>query len=236
MAGWFETRPISPGVTLITEPFVHPIFQANLYRIEGRDLVVQLDFGNGVASLSEALPPTGKPVLAIASHGHVDHVGSLHEFSRRAGHRAEAETFETMADEGTFASWFAGMDNALSQPPHEGWSMAAYRLIPAPLTELLDDGDRVDLGDRGFTVLHLPGHSPGSIGLLDEANGEFFSADAIYDAELYDELPHSDVGDYLATMRRLLELDVAIVHGGHGPSFDGRRMHEIARDYIRRRG
>lgn len=236
MAGWFETRPVSPGVTLITEPFVHPVFRANLYRIEGRDLVVQLDFGNGVASLSEALPKTGKPVLAIASHGHVDHVGSLHEFERRAGHAAEAETFETMADEGTFASWFSGMPDALSRPPREGWSMTDYRLIPAPLTEFLGDGDIVDLGDRRFTVLHLPGHSPGCIGLLDVTNGEFFAADAIYDDELYDELPHSDVDAYLATMRRLLDLDVHIVHGGHGPSFDGRRMHEIARGYIRSKG
>lgn len=236
MAAWFETRPISPGVTLITEPFVHPVFQANLYRIEGRDLDIQLDFGNGVASLSAALPAGTKPVLAVASHGHVDHVGSLHEFSRRAGHRAEADTYATMADEGTFASWFSGMPDALARPPYQDWSMENFRLEPAPLTEFLEDGDVIDLGDRRFVVLHLPGHSPGCIGLLDETRGEFFSADAIYDDELYDQLPHSSVEDYLATMRRLLDLDVAIVHGGHGPSFGKARMDEIARGYIASRG
>lgn len=51
MVGWFEARPISPGVTLIIEPFVHPIFRANLYRIEGRDFDIQLDFGMGIRSL-----------------------------------------------------------------------------------------------------------------------------------------------------------------------------------------
>lgn len=236
MEGWFEMRPISPGVTLITEPFVHPVFQANLYRIEGRDLDIQLDFGNGVASLSAAMPTGTKPVLAVASHGHVDHVGSFHEFARRAGHRAEAGTFATMADEGTFASWFSGMPDALTRPPHRDWSMESFRLEPAPLTEFLEDGDVIDLGDRKFRVLHLPGHSPGCIALLDEFNGEFFSADAIYDDELYDQLPHSSVEDYLATMRRLLDLDVAIVHGGHGPSFGKARMDEIARGYIASRG
>lgn len=232
-AGWFETRPVSPGVTLITEPFVHPFFRANLYRIEGRDFDIQLDFGVGVQSLSAALDFGGRPVLAVASHGHVDHVGSLHEFERRAGHRLEAQTFATMHDEGTVASWFVAQEGALERLPEAGWSMESYALTPAPLTQLLDEGDTVDLGNRSFTVLHLPGHSPGSIALLDEANGEFFSADAIYDDELVDDVPGADVDAYLGTMRRLLDLDISIAHGGHGPSFDGRRMHAIARGYIR---
>lgn len=236
MAGWFEMRPLSPGVTLITEPFVHPTFRANLYRIEGRDLDLQLDFGNGIASLSAALPQAGKPVLAVASHAHVDHVGSLHEFERRLGHKAEERAFATMADEDTFASWLSEMPDAVSRLPKPGWSFDHYALVRAPLTGFLDDGDVVDLGDRKFRVLHLPGHSPGCIGLLDEFNGEFFPADAIYDDELYDELHHSNVEDYLATMRRLLDLDIRVAHGGHGPSFSKKRMDEIARGYIATRG
>lgn len=236
MTGWFGMRPLSPGVTLITEPFVHPVFQANLYRIEGRDLDLQFDFGNGIASLSAALPRAEKPVLAVASHGHVDHVGSLHEFERRLGHRAEERAFAAMADENTFASWLRKMPDAVSRPPAPGWSLDGHALVPAPLTGFLDDGDVIDLGDRKFRVLHLPGHSPGSIGLLDEFNGEFFSADAIYDDELYDDLPHSNVADYLATMRRLIDLDVRVAHGGHGPSFDKKRMDAIARGYIASRG
>ncbi|TYR32053.1 MBL fold metallo-hydrolase [Mesorhizobium microcysteis] len=233
MAGWFETRPISPGVTLITEPFVHPIFRANLYRIEGRDFDIQLDFGMGIRSLSADLDFGDKPVMAIASHAHIDHVGSFHEFARRAGHHAEERDFATLGD--NFTDWFKSLDGAVSRQPYEGWELQDYRLAPAPLTQFLEDGDVVDLGDRRFTVLHLPGHSPGCIALLDEANGEFFSADAIYDDELYDQLEDSSIADYLATMRRLLELDISIGHGGHGPSFDEARMREIALDYIRTR-
>jgi glyoxylase-like metal-dependent hydrolase (beta-lactamase superfamily II) len=233
MSEWFHTRPLSRGVTLITEPFVHPIFQANLYRIEGRDFDIQLDFGMGIRSLSSDLDFGDKPVLAVASHAHIDHVGSLHEFEKRAGHRLEANDFATLGED--FVDWFRSLPDAVSREPFAGWDLAAYRLTPAPLNRFLEDGDVVDLGDRQFTVLHLPGHSPGGIGLLDERNGAFFSADAIYDDELYDELQDSSIEDYLATMRRLLEIDVAVVHGGHGPSFDGRRMHEIARGYIARR-
>ncbi|MEQ1950230.1 MBL fold metallo-hydrolase [Mesorhizobium yinganensis] len=231
-SSWFEFRPISPGVTLITEPFVHPFFRANLYRIEGRDFDIQIDFGVGISSLSKGMPIMGKPVLAIATHAHVDHVGSFHEFERRAGHEAEAEFFRTMTDEGTLASWFASQDEPIARLPHDGYSLNDYSLLPAPLTQLLGDGDTVDTGDRRFKILHLPGHSPGSIALLDERNGEFFSGDAIYDDELVDDIPGADISAYVETMHRLAELDIDVGHGGHGPSFDGGRMHAIALSYL----
>jgi glyoxylase-like metal-dependent hydrolase (beta-lactamase superfamily II) len=82
----------------------------------------------------------------------------------------------------------------------------------------------------------LPGHSPGSIALFDQHSGEFLSADAIYDGGLTDNVPTSDIETYIKTMKRLLELDVTICHGGHGPSFDNARMHEIARGYIASKG
>jgi len=41
------------------------------------------------------------------------------------------------------------------------------------------DGDIIDLGDRAFEVLHLPGHSPGSIALFEAATKTLFSGDAI---------------------------------------------------------
>jgi glyoxylase-like metal-dependent hydrolase (beta-lactamase superfamily II) len=120
----------------------------------------------------------------------------------------------------------------VAQPPYPGWTLDACRLQPAPLTELLEDGDKVDLGNRVFAVLHLPGHSIGSIALLDERTGEFFSGDAIYDDTLVDDVPGADGETYLKTMDRLLALDIGIGHGGHGPSYTKQRMQEIARSYI----
>ena len=98
----------------------------------------------------------------------------------------------------------------------------------------LGEGDVIDLGDRRFRVLHLPGHSPDSIGLLDEKSGVFFSGDAIYDDGLIDDLPDSDREAYRSTMARILELPVRIGYGGHGEPFDGSRMRAIAQDYLRR--
>ena len=229
---WFETATLAPGITRIREPHVHAFFRANLYRIEGRDFDIQLDFGVGVRALTEISPASGKPVLAIASHAHVDHVGSFHLYGRRAGHPLEAGTFADMNDRGTLASMFVGVGNPVTQLPMPGWSIAGYALAPAPLTEHLEEGDTVDLGNRQFTVLHLPGHSPGSIGLLDTQNGEFFSADAIYDEGLVDDIPGADIATYLRTMHRLADLDVARVYAGHGEIMDKRQMRDVALNYI----
>jgi glyoxylase-like metal-dependent hydrolase (beta-lactamase superfamily II) len=94
----------------------------------------------------------------------------------------------------------------------------------------------VDLGDRAFEVMHLPGHSPGSIGLWEPRTGIFFSGDAIYDGWLLDMLPDSSIRDYIATMKRLRSLAVTIVHGGHEPSFGRERMVAIIDQYLRSRG
>lgn len=233
---WFETTILAPGITRFTEPHVHEFFRANLYRIQGHDFDIQLDFGVGVRSLSEVSPATGHPVLAIASHAHVDHVGSFHEYGRRAGHPIEARTFAEMDDAGTLASAFVNIEYAVTELPASDWTMSQYRLQPSPLSEFLDEGDVVDLGNRKFTVLHLPGHSPGSIALLDERNGNFFSADAIYDEGLVDDIPGADVATYLRTMKRLAELDVATVYAGHGAVMNRAQMRQVALNYIASKG
>jgi glyoxylase-like metal-dependent hydrolase (beta-lactamase superfamily II) len=83
--------------------------------------------------------------------------------------------------------------------------------------------------------MHLPGHSPGSIGLWERTTGTLFSGDAIYDGPLLDELPESNIAHYLATMERLIDLPARVVHAGHDPSFGGERLRALARAYIERR-
>lgn len=112
---------------------------------------------------------------------------------------------------------------------------AAYAVVPALPSREVDEGDVVDLGDRHFEVLHLPGHSPGSIGLWEEKSGILFSGDAIYDGPLLDDLPDSNVPDYVRTMKRLRELPVEVVHGGHDPSFGRERLIELADAYLAQR-
>jgi glyoxylase-like metal-dependent hydrolase (beta-lactamase superfamily II) len=230
---WFERREVGDGVSLFWEPHVHPFFRCNIWLVRGRERDLLIDSGMGLRALTPALGLTlGKPVIAVATHAHVDHIGSLHEFADRRGHAAEAAAYDDMPDDVTLADLFREIEGPVTALPGDGWAARDYRLTPAPLSHALDGGEVIDLGDRRLRVLHLPGHSPGCVGFFDEARGVLFSGDALYDGELLDDLRHSHVGDYAKTMARLLELPIAIGHGGHGPSFDEARKRALIEEYL----
>ncbi len=214
---WFARERLTPDLTRLWEPLVHSFFQANIFHLRGRDADLVLDFGMGLASLRGALELTQ---------------GSFHEFEHRFGHAAEQAAFAEMHDTDTLASLFRDIDGAVACPPAPAWRAADYRLAAAPLTTFLAEGDSIDLGNVQFRVLHLPGHSPGSIGLLDEHGGLFFSGDAIYRGDLVDDVPGADKVVYRRTMERLARLDIATAHGGHGASMDRAAMQAIARNYL----
>lgn len=234
MDGWFSKQVADAATIMLTEPFVHEYMRANIWHVRGRDVDLLVDTGMGICPLAPHIDtPTGKPLLVVATHIHLDHVGSLHEFSQRAGPAQSADEFAGMSDAVTYADEFRKLDSPVTKPPYPGWKAVDYRIRPAPLTRILSEGDTVDLGDRQFKVLHLPGHSPDSIALFDERDGTFFSGDAIYDDTLLDNLPDSDRDAYRLTMLRLLDLPIRIGHGGHGPSFSRQRMIDIASAYLR---
>ena len=116
--------------------------------------------------------------------------------------------------------------------PTAGMAMVG-EIAATPATRILEDGDVVDTGDRAFEVLHLPGHSPGSIGLW-RRHRILFSGDAVYDGPLLDELEGSNIDDYVKTMERLRDLPVTAVHGGHEASLGRDRLIEICDDYLAR--
>jgi glyoxylase-like metal-dependent hydrolase (beta-lactamase superfamily II) len=121
--------------------------------------------------------------------------------------------------------------------PRAGFDPGAYAVRPAPPTRVVDEGDVLDLGDRRLTVLHLPGHTPGEIGLWEADRGTLFSGDCAYESGvLLDELPESSIPDYVRSMERLRDLPVRVVHGGHDDSFGPDRLRELIDDYTARRG
>ncbi len=244
---WFEMRPLGDGITFITEPHVIPLLRCNIWHIRGRHLDLVVDSGLGLCSLHEAARHLfGQRVAAVATHVHLDHVGGHHEFAECWCHRLEAEGLRRpgagfnlsgpdtdLADfDGAFPGYETG-GPAVTALPWAGYDLSAWELKAASVTRTLDEGDVIDLGNRHFEVLHLPGHSPGSIGLWEAATGTLFSGDAVYDGPLLDALHHSDRAAYARTMERLLSLPVQVVHAGHDPSFGRDRLHEIARAYLK---
>lgn len=244
---WFVQKPFGDGLTLIREPHVTRALRCNIWHVRGQDRDLLIDTGMGIASLLAAFPGLfAREPLVIATHAHGDHVGSLYEFSERAAHAAAAELLSGAG--GMRSLWrddwparvvallteagYRLNRSLLSALPHEGFDLHHLPLHAAPPTRLLQEGDGIDLGDRKLRVLHLPGHSPDSIGLFEEESGILFSGDAIYDGPLLYNLPDSDLTAYAQTMRRLVELPVRVVHAGHDESFGKKKLATIARRHL----
>lgn len=248
---WFEAREVEPGLHGITEPATHALILANAWLVRGRDRDLLVDTGNGIAALRpfvDALrEDPAKPIVALATHRHQDHAGGLWEFDERAAHASDAaeiahptplihgrDVWPAVAD----AMAGAGLpvtDLLVTAAPTADWDPDAFVPRGSVPTRLVNEGDVIDLGDRAFQVLWLPGHTPGSIGLWDEADGTLFCGDVVYAEDpLIDQAPSSDVDDYVATMRRLRDLPVRIVHAGHDRSMDRPTMLERCTAYIER--
>jgi glyoxylase-like metal-dependent hydrolase (beta-lactamase superfamily II) len=240
---WFEHETVDEGVVRITEPHVDPFLRANLFLVRGRERDLLVDAGLGIASLREDVAEVfERPVVAVATHRHFDHTGGLHEFDEVLAHPddasaiAAAEGFASLRIEDYPPEELSGYPapaSLLTALPREGFDLTAYRVGPVTPTRLVGEGDVVDLGDRRLRVLHLPGHTPGEIGLWEEETGTLFSGDCVYESGvLLDELPESNVADYVRSMERLRDLPVRIVHGGHDDSFGRARLLELIEAYI----
>ncbi len=225
---WYEVRRVDNDVTYIGEPYIKEFYRCNLWHIRGRDRDMLVDSGMGVVSLREHVPlVTEKNCIAVASHTHFDHIGCHHEFEERLVHPAEAAIMANPTRANTLAEDYV-TDDIFTALPATPYSSTEYAVKKAPATRLIDEGDVIDLGDRVFEVLHTPGHAEGEIMLWEKATGILFSGDMIYDGPLID----GDIPTYVEQMKRIYELPVRVVHGGHFPSFDGNRYRELIRNYI----
>lgn len=228
---WYETRKIDDDVTLILESQHDPEWRCNIWHVRGRDRDLVIDTGLGLKSLSaEVAKITERPVIGVCTHSHYDHSGGLYEFSERLGHRCEADIYASPTRENIVAENFF-VDSMIYSAPYPGFEAESWVMQSAPLTRELDEGDVIDLGDRALKVLHLPGHSPGSIALWEGATGTLFSGDTIYDGDLIDDLFHSVAAQLHESLERLRTLPITVVHGGHYDSFDATRMSVIIDEY-----
>lgn len=232
---WFTTQRIRDDLYCITEPCYCWENRANLWLIKGRDADLLIDTGLGVSSLKRYLAgQLDKPLKVVASHVHFDHSGSCHEFDEVYIHQNEHAALQTGDQRLILSEPRFGFvpDSDFESLPWEGFSACDYAVRACPQAQALHHGDVIDLGNRAFEVLHLPGHSSGSIGLYDAASQQFFSGDVVYDGNLLDQLEDSVIDDYLASMERLLQLPADEVRPGHYHSFDRRRLRALVHGYL----
>jgi len=230
---WYRIRKLSDGVTWIDEPHIKEFYRCNIWHVRGRDRDMLVDSGMGVLSLREWVPlVTERALDAVASHTHFDHIGTHHEFPCRLCHSAEADLLAAPTRENTYADKYVTDDIFTTLPPAP-YESATYAVKSAPATRILEDHDIIDLGDRHFEVIHTPGHSPGGIALFEAATGMLISGDIVYDGPLIESDDPAEMQQYVTSMKRMLDLPVRLVHGGHFPSYSGERHREIITAWLR---
>lgn len=145
----------------------------------------------------------GQQVEAVVlTHGHFDHLAAVGEVVEATGaplliHEADADDITTAF--GTGGTLF-GFD--VSSPAATG---------------VLAEGDLITAGGVVLTVLHTPGHTPGSICLL--AGGHLFSGDTLFAGSIgRTDFRGGSMPEMRTSVARLAGLpDEVRVHPGHGP-------------------
>jgi glyoxylase-like metal-dependent hydrolase (beta-lactamase superfamily II) len=252
VSGWFHVAELEPGVALVAEPG-----HVCSWLIRGNERSVLLDTGLGVADIAAAVAAVSAgPVEVVNSHSHFDHVGGNALFEQRAIHRLGGPLLAAgcppdllaayaTASAGIRSRWDAlkaadgagfhvlGPDEEVRPWPPPGFDPAEWRIEAPPPTQLLDEGDVIELGARSLRVLHTPGHSPDHICLLDEEAGILFAQDQAYYGPHLLYFEDSSIEEWARSLRRLAEEvqpQVRVVYCAHclRPAVPPRLLTELA--------
>ena len=178
-------------------------FETNCWLIgaDGTDDAVVVDPGFSPARVRELLEAEGKrPVAALATHGHFDHIGSAAAFC--------GDDLPLYIHEGDVqaltdpVSWGAGFDTPA---------------VPVKDVRTVVGGDELTFAGFRIEVLHTPGHTPGSV--CYRTDGWVLSGDLVFAGTIgRSDFPNSSPPQMRASLRRFLELPDALdILPGHGP-------------------
>ena len=170
-------------------------------------------------ALEDARCNPGDIKLVVITHGDMDHTGNCVWLRKRYGapvamHGAEVRAVER-------GNMFLSRKSR-PNPIVRALAPVAARLFSPRFTPqvLLNDGDNLSAYGLDAKVLHLPGHSLGSIGVL-TAEGQFFCGDLLttrdgkpVKGELVDDAAQMD-----ASIERIKSLPIEMLYPGHGRPF-----------------
>ena len=230
MSDWFTIDQINSNTYIISE-YRH-WEETHCYLLNGTERSLLIDTGLGICNIyNEVIKLTDKPVTAVATHIHWDHIGSHRYFPDFYAHGAELD-------------WLNG---SFPLPPEtvrdmvvdrcdlpEGFDVSTYTMFQGTPTRVLQDGDIIDIGGRVIEVLHTPGHSPGHMCFWEEASGYLFTGDLVYKDMLFAYYPSTDPATYLASLEKIAALPAKQVFPAHhsldiGPEIVA-RMRDAFRD------
>jgi glyoxylase-like metal-dependent hydrolase (beta-lactamase superfamily II) len=251
-----EAQSLGNGVHLVPAPlpFKSPSW-VNTYAIEADGGLLLLDCGTdwepGRQAIRDGFVRLGldetQVHTLVVSHLHPDHVGMSARLVRELGcrfvmHERAARSVPRYNDTPGYIERLVRIGNSHGVPARLLDSVTAdlatrpgYMPMIEPPDHTVVDGDTIDLGGgRWLEVIHTPGHEPAHICLRDSRTGVFFSGDhvlpRISPVVMWDEDLDDPLGDYLASLGKLLGLDIGVTYPAHGTLID--RGDERARQIL----
>lgn len=187
--------------------------ETHCYLLIGDHRALLVDTGLGICDISAQVRKlTDKPVTAVATHIHWDHIGGHCHYPDFYAHGAELNWLS-----GEFPiplNTLRAMVLDRCDPP-EGYDVDSYQLFQGTPTQVLADGDTIDLGGRTIQALHTPGHSPGHLCFWEAETGYLFTGDLVYQGTLFAYYPSTDPQAYLASLEKIAALPAKRIFPGH---------------------
>lgn len=156
---------------------VHEFGLDVMYVIIGTKRALVVDAGTGVGDFKELIEEmTSLPYDVVATHGHGDHVGGSGQFEEIYIHPKDMDMLQSVSLE--FRKNYC--EAILQQYPQYKDLINPDEMVdyPTPKALPIHQGDSFDLGDRVLQVYEAPGHTPGSIILIDSKTKQIYSGDA----------------------------------------------------------
>lgn len=155
------------------------------------------------------------PYLVLCTHGHFDHILAIPELVRHYTEREIPLSIAIHRLDRDYLGSRALMHHRRDLAGVGGLSF--FEGFPSQFPEpdrILEGEDRIG----PFRVLHLPGHTPGSVGYIDEQKGIIFAGDTLFAGGVgRTDLPGGDSVSLQASLRRLFSLPGDFrVYCGHG--------------------
>jgi len=185
---------------MIIETFTVGMLSTNCYVVNSEQTKEAIIIDPGIEFASEAqrifnyiAEGNLKVKLILNTHGHDDHISGDIIFQKKYNvpiyiHKYDAPSLEEL-ENGKF---------------------------PSPV--LLEEGSQIKLGDETLTVMHTPGHTPGSVCLLGEKLA--FTGDTLFAMGIgRTDFPGGSINEMRHSLEKLVRLpDYFLIYPGHGPS------------------
>jgi glyoxylase-like metal-dependent hydrolase (beta-lactamase superfamily II) len=248
---------VDEGLYRILLPLPWAVPFVNVYLIRSKDQFMLVDAGMGwstsLRALGRALKAIGVGPAGLHSlvltHRHPDHAAGAGSVHARWGGKVLLHPDDMAYDFPSpeeMARWALshGMDPAQVAKLAAGRREPGLEPLPAD-TEPLETGRPLILGDLAFEVIHVPGHCPGQVMLLEPSRGWLLAADQVLSV-LAPNVWHNPgttgdpLGQYLESLERTARIKAGLILPSHGAPMQGglaenvQAMLQFQHEYIAR--